>query len=181
MADEKDLTQVFSGLDQLLSNSDISHISADTNPIFSDLPAGYFLCEVTSAELRESKSHAGVPQAAFRFKVVEDGIDINDKGKLVAINKTKGKSLGKYYTFKDDRTLRQFVSDMLKFEGEVPGEPILPKEAFLRADTIADAIDVLVGARVYIHNDVRENDDGTTSAWQNLLSWKMAKSMGLPE
>lgn len=181
MANEKDLTQVFSALDDLLSKTDISDICADTNVGFSDLPAGYYLCEVTSAELRESKSHVGVPQAAFRFKIVEDGIDIDGNGKLKSINKTRGRSLGKYYTFKDDRAIRQFVADMLKFEANVPGESVLPKEAFLRADTIADALDVLVGMRIYVHNDVNENADGTSSSWQNLLSWKMVKSMGLPE
>lgn len=179
MANEKDLKKVFASLDAMLSNTDISDITADSNVGFSDLPAGYYLVEVKKAELKSSKD--GYPQAAFQLKIVEDGLTIDEKGKMHDIEKTKDRMMFKYYTFKEERHIKQFVADMLKFEGEVPGEPILPKEAFTNSETIADAVEVLVGSRVYANLTISEKDDGSKNSWINIVSWKAAKGMGLPE
>lgn len=179
MANDQDLKKVFASLDALLTDTDISDITAETNTAFSDLPEGYYLAEVTSAELRQSKT-GDFPQVAIRFKIVEDGLRIDEKGKLHNIEKTKGRGAGKYYTFKAERDVKQFVADMLKFEGETAGEPLLPKEAFINSETIVDALDVLISMCIYLHITTSEKD-GQKTSWTNLVSWKAAKGMGLPE
>ena len=68
---------------------------------------------------------------------------------------------------------------MLKFEGDEPGVPLLGKEYFTNSDLIEDALEVLKGMRIYIHNTVTEKDDGTSSTWANVLSWKNANGLGL--
>lgn len=177
MADEKDLTQVFAALDNMLQSVDISDINAESNPSFITLPDGYYLAEVTSAKLRESSK--GEPQVQLILKTIENGITMDGRGKLVEIPRTKNQSYGKYYTFKEDpKTLRQFVADMLKFE-EGEDVPILPKEAFTTAATIADALDVLVGMQIYFQMTTSNPGKENESHWGNLVSWKAAKSIGL--
>ena len=176
MANEKDLTSVFAALDELLAETDISDINSESNPNFTTLPDGYYLSEVTSAKFRESSK--GDPQVQLILKTVENGITIDNRGKLVDIPKTVNQSYAKYYTFKDDpKTLRQFVADMLKFE-ETEGVPILPKEAFTTAATISDALEILVGMRIYLQMTT-SNSGKDESHWGNLVSWKSAKSIGL--
>ena len=69
---------------------------------------------------------------------------------------------------------------MLKFEGEVEGEPLLPKEAFLNSETLEDALDCLIGCGIYVNVSTSEKDDGTKSTWTNLISWKRADALELP-
>ena len=70
---------------------------------------------------------------------------------------------------------------MLKFEGETAGEPLLGKEYFTNSALIEDALDILVGMRIYCQSSTTVNDDDTTSVWKNLISWKRAAALNLPE
>lgn len=181
MADDKNLKNVFNALDELLGSADIKDVSAEGSG-FSQLKDGYYLCEVKKAELKLSKS-SKLPMAAFQLKVVEDGVTFNFDSKAnsapIVLKGTKGRMIFKYFVFKDELSVQRFASDMLKFEGDTPGEPLLTKDYFTNSELIEDALEVLEGMRIYVHNDVKENNDGTTSAWANFMSWKNAAKVGL--
>lgn len=172
---------IFEMLDKLLVSTDISNVTSESSG-FEDLPEGYFLSEVEKAELTVSKS-SGQPMVAFQFKVIQDGVsvDIDDIGTvhLTTLPKTANRKLFKYYVLKDEQSIKRFVADMLKFEGEVEGESLLPKEAFTRSETLADALSVLIGMRIYI-NISKTEKDGVQSSWSNLISWKRVSALELP-
>lgn len=182
MAETKDIKSLFDKLDGLLSTVDLSDVTAESAG-FTELPDGYYLCEVEKAEIRESKS-SKMPMAAFTFKINEDGhtAEVDESGEPVItdIKKTANRKIFMYYVFKDERSVKRFATDMLKFEGEEEGEPLLPKEAFLSGDTVNDALEILTGMRIYIHVSTTTNEDDTKSTWNNLISWKRAKALGLP-
>lgn len=182
MAETKDIKSLFDKLDGLLSTVDLSDVTAESAG-FTELPDGYYLCEVEKAEIRESKS-SKMPMAAFTFKISEDGhtaeVDESSEPVITDIKKTANRKIFMYYVFKDERSVKRFATDMLKFEGEEEGEPLLPKEAFLSGDTVNDALEILTGMRIYIHVSTTTNEDDTKSTWNNLISWKRAKALGLP-
>ena len=182
MAETKDIKSLFDKLDGLLSTVDLSDVTAESAGL-TELPDGYYLCEVEKAEIRESKS-SKMPMAAFTFKISEDGhtAEVDESGEQVItdIQKTANRTIFMYYVFKDERSVKRFATDMLKFEGEEEGEPLLPKEAFLSGDTVNDALEILTGMRIYIHVSTTTNEDDTKSTWNNLISWKRAKALGLP-
>ena len=178
MENNKDLTSLFNSLDKVLNNVDLSDVTADSSN-FSELPDGYYLCEVEKAELKESKS-SHMPMVAFQFKVVDDGIGIDESAGFVDIKKTKNRKVFMYYVLKDENSVRRFATDMLKFEGETEGQPILDKQYFMTAAVLVDALDILIGARLYIQSSTSVNDDKSTSNWKNLISWKRAKALELP-
>lgn len=182
MAETKDIKSLFDKLDGLLSTVDLSDVTAESVG-FTELPDGYYLCEVEKAEIRESKS-SKMPMAAFTFKISEDGhtAEVDESGEPVItdIKKTANRKIFMYYVFKDERSVKRFATDMLKFEGEEEGEPLLPKEAFLSGDTVNDALEILTGMRIYVHVSTTTNEDDTKSTWNNLISWKRAKVLGLP-
>ena len=175
--ENNDMTKIFGALDSVLGKADLSDVTAESNN-FSELPDGYYLSEVVKAELKESKS-SHQPMVAFQFKVVEDGRGVNDKGDYIDLNKTKGRMIFIYYVLKDETSVRRFATDMLKFEGDTPGEPLLAKECFTTSELLLDALDILTGMRVYIQSSTTVNDDNTTSVWKNLISWKRAKALEL--
>ena len=179
MADINDALKI---LDELLGKTDLADVSSDSQG-FEQLPDGYYLCEVEEAKFTESKS-SKLPMVSFKFTIVEDGIviDISDTGTISTreLKHTKNRKIFKHYVFKDESSVKRFASDMLKFEGETSGEPLLPKEAFLSSDTLLDALDILTGMRLYVQSDTSEKDDGTKSTWYNLISWKRVKDLELP-
>lgn len=181
MEDNKDMQSIFNQLDKLLESTDIKDVNAETTG-FVQLKSGYYLCEVKKAELKLSKT-SKKPMVAFQFKIVEDGtnftFDSKSKATPITLKNTKNRMLFKYYVFNDENSIRRFASDMLKFEGETAGEPILSKEYFTNSELLEDALDILAGSYIYIHNDVNKNDDGTESAWVNLVSWSTAAKLGL--
>lgn len=180
MADNN-MKNVFDQLDSLLSSTDIKDVNAESSG-FAQLKNGYYLCEVKKAELKLSKS-TNKPMVAFQFKVIEDGTDFTfdskSKPTAVTLKGTKNRMLFKYYVFTDENSVRRFASDMLKFEGDNPGEPLLTKEYFTNSELIEDAIELLEGMHIYVHNDVSIKDDGTESVWVNLVSWTAAAKLGL--
>lgn len=175
--DEK-LKDVLSSLNDIMINTDLSDVTAE-NSGFSELPDGYYLSEVENAEIKESKS-SKMPMVAFQFKIVDDGVTTNDNGELIRINKTKNRKVFIYYVLKDENSFRRFVTDMLKFEGDTAGEPVLGKEYFTNSELLEDALDILKGMRIYIQSSTTVKDDDTTSVWKNLISWKRAAALELP-
>lgn len=177
---KEDLTKVFNQLDSILAASDLSNVTEESSG-FAELPDGYYLSEVDSAKLTVSKS-SGKPMVAFQLSIVEDGktADILETGDIIIdmLPKTKGRKIFVYYVLKDDSAVKRFASDMLKFEGN-PGEPLLQKEYFTTSATLVDALDILVGSRIYVHVSTTERDDGTKSKWQNFISWKRATALEL--
>lgn len=173
---------MFAQLDKILSSSDLKDVTSE-NVGFQELPEGYYLCEVEKAELTSSKK-SGNPMVAFTMKVVEDGftavIEDNGSVNLTSIDKSKNKKIFIYYVFKDEQSVKRFAADMLKFEGEVVGEPILSKEYFMSSELLADALDILVDANIYVQITKNENSDGTSSTWNNMISWKRAAALELP-
>lgn len=175
-----DIKNALSALDEILAKTALDDVSAESQG-FSELPDGYYLCEVEKAEFKESKT-SKLPMVAFTFKIVEDGtgIEYNESEVIFkTLKSTKNRKIFKYYVFKDESSVKRFASDMLKFEGEVAGEPLLPKEAFTSSETLLDALDVLEGMRIYVQSDTTEKDDGTKSTWCNLISWKRATELEL--
>ena len=179
MANEKDMTSIFKTLDGILGQADLSDVTAESTA-FSELPDGYYLTEVEKAELKESKS-SHMPMVAFQLNVVEDGLGIDENSKLFDIKKTKGRKVFLYYVLKDEASVRRFATDMLKFEGSEQDKPILDKEYFMNSQTLVDALDILVGMRIYCQSSTTINKDDTTSNWKNLISWKRARMLELPE
>ena len=174
----ENMNEMLNSLDNLLNNIDLSDVSADGTG-FQDLPEGYYLSEVENAELKESKS-SHQPMVAFQFKVIEDGVTVNDNGEFEPVKKSKNRKVFIYYVLKDDTSIRRFVQDMLKFEGEKENEPILTKEYFTNSELLNDALDILKGMRIYIQFSTNIKDDDTVSTWKNLISWKRAKALELP-
>jgi len=166
--------ELFSQLDNLLSTTDFKDVSADGSG-FEDLQPGYYLAEVEKAKIEVSKS-SGNPMISVRFKIVENGIDIDEEGNKVSL-KGKGRVVFKYFTLKDEASIKRMASDMLKFEDD-NGESILPKEAFTTAETLEDALEIIVGMRIYIHITETEKN-GEKNSWTNLISWKRATALEL--
>ena len=174
--------EMFSQLDELLSNISIDKVSSESTG-FEELKDGYYLCEVINAELKLSQK-SGNPMASFQLKALEDGVDvILDEDNEVAfstIKGSKGRNIFKHFVLKDERSIKSFISDMLKFEAS-PGESFLPKEAFTTSEVIDESLAALIGMRIYVQISTNENQDGTTSSWTNFLSWKRVSALELPQ
>lgn len=170
----------FVNLKDLLQQIDWNTVTEDDG--FQDLPEGYYLCEVEKAELKENKAQTN-QQVSFTFKVVEDGLaegmDVRGNSVLQTISGTHNRKVFKHYPFKDAAGVKRFVTDMLKFEGDTPGEPLLEKEYFMMEETIEDALNILVGRRIYVQASHKEYQ-GKTSCWYDIVGWTRANALGLP-
>lgn len=168
---------VFNTLNDILKKTNLADVTSESGS-FQELKDGYYLCEVVNAELKESSKND--PMVSFRLKIAEDGLSVSDEGDFETIKNSKGRTVFINYVLKDDTSVRRFVSDMLKFEGDTEGEPILGKEYFLSSETLVDALDILTGLCIYVQVSTSEKSDGTKSTWQNLISWKRANALELP-
>ena len=172
---------IYEDLDVLLGKTDLSDTDSESGGGFENLPDGYYLCEVVKAELKTSQSSKN-PMMSFQFRTVEDGNEITvlDNGEITqkALKGTKGRMLFVHYVFKDERGIKRFASDMLKFESE-EGVSLLPKEAFSNSETMMDAMDVLQGMQIYVQVSTTVNKEGISSTWNNLISWKRASQLEL--
>ena len=167
--------KLLSQLDNLLINTDFKDVSSEGIG-YEDLTPGYYLAEVEKAELTTSKS-SGNLMVMVRFKVVEDGVTFDDETGNAIKLKEKNKVVFKYFTLKDEASIKRMASDMLKFEDD-NGVPLLPKEAFTTSETLEDSLEVIEGMRVYLHITETEKD-GEKSTWTNLISWKRAIALEL--
>lgn len=176
---------IFDKLDNLLGKLDVDKIDPEGNDSFSELPDGYYLCEVEKAELKTTKS-SGEPMVSLTMKVVEDGLGVvvDEKGysTFEVINKTVGRKIFINFVLSDEQKLYRFANDMMKFEGEEPGVPIIDKEAFLLRDTLLDALEIVEGLNIYVNVATKKNNTtGELKTWQSIISWKRAKAIGLIE
>lgn len=172
-------TSLYETLDSLLSSVKLDDVSSE-NSGRTELPDGYYLSELESAELTLSKTSRS-PQVNLRLRVVEDGIDpVVDEKEEISLNtiKAKNRKIFMSYPLTDERSVKRFVSDMLKFEGE-PGESLLGKEYFTTSEVLEDALDILVGMRIYVQISTFTNKNGEESKWRNLVSWKRISELGL--
>lgn len=168
-------------LNDLIKDVELDDITAESATGFEELPDGYYLSEVETIELRETKETHN-PMIAMSLKVVEDGINISEDGNFINNNKTKGRKIFLNFVIKDEKSFKRFVSDMLKFEDENQ-ESLLAKEYFTQdTQTMMDALEVLKGFNIYVNLATTESSDGTTkNQWKNLISWKRVAQLGLPQ
>lgn len=166
--------ELLNQLDELLIGTDFKDVSAD-GAGFEDLKPGYYLGEVEKAELTTSKS-SGNLMVMMRFKIVEDGVDLDEDGNKISL-KGKNRVIFKYFSLKDEASVKRMASDMMKFEDNA-GVPLLPKEAFMTSSTLEDSLDVITGMRIYLHVTESERN-GEKSSWTNLVSWKRAAALEL--
>lgn len=175
------IKDLMSSINELLSQTKIDDVTSEGTG-FEELPEGYYLCNVETATIKESKS-SGQPMVAFTFSVVEDGLSFraDDNGNAVqsTVKKSKGRKIFMYYVLKDTASVRRFVSDMLKFEGEEQGKPLLDKEYFMNFEILESALEMLEGSQIYIQISKSERD-GNIRTWQNLISWKRVAALELP-
>lgn len=176
----KDFAEIAATLDQIMANTDLDEVSAD-GAGFEQLPDGYYLAEVESTEITSSKT-SGMPMIKFMFNIVEDGKQEaeDEKGNFcyVSIPKSKGRKIFKYYVIKDESKLKSFVSDMLKFEGDELGVPLLSKEYFMTSEVLEQALEVLEGQRIWTNLTTKEKN-GEKSTWTTLIKWKAAYTLEL--
>lgn len=149
---------------------------------FDDLPEGYYLCEVENAQLKENKAQTNM-QVSFTFKVIAPGMAdvINDRGasEWQELKGTQNRKIFKHYPFKDEAGVKRFIVDMMKFEGETAGEPILGPEYFMTEETFPDALDILTGVQIYVQASYKEYQ-GKKNCWYDLVGWDRATKLGLP-
>lgn len=177
-----DNNKVFAALNQLLGNTSLNDVTADQAQ-FSELKDGFYLSELKEASFQVSKN-SGQPMVKLEFSIFEDGLDvsIDQKGRqtFIELKKTKGRKFWLYYVLQDEAAIKRFVSDMLKFEGDVEGESLLDKSMFTSVESIEEALEAIKGACIYVQVSTSENDDGSSSTWKNIISWKRAKALELP-
>ena len=178
--DIKNLQKLYTNVNSILKKINVSEI--DPNQDFEKLPDGYYLSEVVSLDVCESK--AGNLQVKGQFKIVENGIgvSVDDDGdsELYELKNTKGKVIFKYYSMKDETFVTRLIKDMLKFEGEEEGKPLLSEEYFTDIEIMKEALSILSESRIYIQLSTSKNKEtGESNQNSNLLSWKRVKSLGL--
>ena len=173
---------IIASINELLKQTNINDVTSESNN-FQELPEGYYLCTVDAAEIKESKA-SGKPMIAFTFTVSENGhhyvADKEGNAEMQEVKGSKNRKIFMYYVLKDTQSVRRFVSDMLKFEGEEAGKPLLDKEYFMNFEILEDALKILEGMKIYVQITKSENQDGTVRNWQNLISWKRAAALDLP-
>lgn len=182
MAEERIID--FDALNELLGKVNLDNVTAESNEKrYEELPDGYYLSELERADLGVSNS--GRTQVKLQFKVVEDGIGsyVDENGYLreKTNEHTKNRKIFKYYPLVEEKDVNRFVSDMLKFE-DGDGEPLLPKEAFTTAEYLEESLDAIAGSRLYVQaTTTTKKGTDEKSTWFNLISWKRATELELPQ
>ena len=178
---EKNLSAIFSTVDNLLSQINAESIDPNASD-FENLPEGYYSCEVVKAELGLSKT-SEKPQVKLQLKTLENGlaIEIDDEGDSVLkeIQKTKSRFVFKYYSLDNKANVEKMIKDLLKFEGENPGESLLERDYFTNSELLTAALEILEGSRIYAQVTISKGKDGKDSSWINLISWERAEKLGL--
>lgn len=175
---DETMTNLFNDLDAIIASTDLSKVTAESTG-FDELPDGYYLCEVESAKLTTSKS-SGQPMISFQFKVMNDGVDVDEDGEKITLKGTKNRKIFKHYVLKDGEGFKKFVTDALKFEKE-EGVPILEKEMLLSSQLIADCLEVLVGMNIYLHATKKSKANGESTTWYNLIPWETIDKLEIKE
>lgn len=171
---KEQLQNIYSSIDKILESIDTNQVTADSSDAYSQLPDGYYLSEVAKVEMTTSKS-SGQPMIAWQFKTVEEGVTIDENLNKSLIKNTTKKTIFMYHVLKDQNSVERFVSDALKFEGDEAGKSFLEKDYFTTAETLHDALDLLVGLRIWLHVDT----DNNNTTWTRFVSWKRATKLEL--
>lgn len=179
-----------SSLDDLLASTDLGDVTSE-GAGYDALPNGYYLCEVESAELAPNKK--GMPMVTFKLKVIQNGIieavDDNGDAYLTRAKGTVNRKIFKFYVLSEQKKVKDLISDLLKFEGEVEGESMLEevlkdengKYVPLSSELLTGCLDIIVGSTLYVSSTTspNKNNPSEMSTWNNLLSWKRAGQLGL--
>lgn len=173
-----DLSSVFATINKTLKDVKTKDITSESSEQFASLPDGYYFTEVLSSEVTVS-ANSGNPMVKWVLVNVEDGVFLNEHDEFDYIKNSVKKRHYVYSSLKNAQAIERFISDALKFEGETPGEPYLEKEYFETAETMADALELLQGRRIWLHVDTTENMDGSSSTWTRFVSFKRAVALGL--
>lgn len=171
---EEQLQTIYSSVNKILESIDTNQVTAESSDAYSQLPDGYYLSEVVKVEMTTSKS-SGQPMIAWQFKTVEDGVTIDENLNKALIKNTTKKTIFMYHVLKDQNSVERFISDALKFEGDEAGKPFLEKDYFTTAETLHDALELLIGLRIWLHVDT----DNNNSTWTRFVSWKRADKLEL--
>lgn len=178
------VTNIFETVNSILAKVNVNKIDPNSSD-FESLPEGYYLSEVVKAEYESFPDGSKAPRIKLQLKVVEDGLRvvINENGDstLEPISKSKGRMIFKYYRLTTVEEAERCIKDLLKFEGENPGEPLLERDYFTTEDLLVEALEILEGSQIYVQNTITKKKDGETSSWINLLSWERATKLGLME
>lgn len=186
-----DLNRLSTMLDDLLGKSDLSQTTSEGSKS-SELPDGFYLCEVEKAELTTSK--AGNPMVKMQFKVVENGLKsmVDDQGNAVLVEAkgTANRKIFTYHVLSNETNVGIFVSDMLKFsDPENIEKPLLAdtveeaKLYFKSTALLLEALDVIsMGSRIYImvQTVAKKDNPSETDTKKNLISWARAAKLNLP-
>lgn len=184
MANDIDLSSIYSEIGEVLKQTDLSNVSAE-NAGFEDLPDGYYLAEVMETKIGRSKS-SSKPMISLRFSIVEDGYKLSDNEDEISLDRiphTKNRQTFKHYVIDSSQNLKRFVSDMKKFEDPKEiGKSLLPDEAWSSPEFMGESVSILsdMKCRIWLHNKVNKKDDGTNSSWLDLESFNRAAKLGLP-
>lgn len=166
-------------INAIASQTDLTTIKGE-DATYSQLPEGYYLCEVTDWELREVGTQQE-PMYMIKMKITDDGITIDDKGSNVEIKSTKGKTLNLLYMITTTDNFKRFVNDMLKFEQE-EGVSLLDKEYFNYDETINDALDITKGRRLWVQvYSYTSKVDGSIKYGNRAISFARAKQLDLED
>lgn len=178
-------------LDEVLEDydTDIDKVSSEGTGNFSELPDGYYLCEVDKAELAQSKN-TGKLMSSFKLKILEDGISLDENDNIVEIKGTKGRLIFKHYILQDEDISKQkenidkLISDLKKFEGE-PGVPLvqplldeLSQGNLTKSEFIQTSLEYLSGMRIWVNVNTTERN-GKKNTWVSLISWARARKLGI--
>lgn len=159
-------------LDEILKNIKLEDISSEGTG-FSELPDGYYLCEVEEVKFAVSKT-TGNDMLSWRLKVVENGINFDDNFDKKYIQNTKNRKIFMFSSLRDQASVEKTISDLMKFEKE-EGVSLLQKEYFINKEIMTEALALLIGLNIYVQLDT--DKDG--NQWKRFVNWKGAQKLGL--
>lgn len=172
----------FAKLDELLGSVNLSAVTEEG--VKSELPDGYYLCQVDKAKLTESKS--GNAMFAIQFTTIEDGKKsfVNEAGytELIVAPKTANQRIYVNYVLSNDMNVNFFVSDMLKFQDIDTNVSFFTKDDFKSSEGIERVGDLLEsGGIIYImvQSVAKRDNPNETEKKYKPISWKRAHDLGL--
>ena len=180
--ENNELKELYAAYNNIAKKADLTNI--DPNSDFETLPEGYYYSEVSDAKFNLTKE-SKLPMVTLTFDVIEgykiatdEEID-NGADDLIKLKNVSKRKIFVRFINKDEASLQRFATNMLKFE-DANGQPLLEKDIFMDAEFLIEALDCIIGSRLYVQVTKSKNSNNETSTWQNLISWKRASKLGLP-
>jgi len=183
MMDKTKLASLFDVVNETLAKINVDEIDENHSSSVDPLPLGYYYVElVTTPEFTESKT-THRPMFKCSFKTLNDGVNLEN---TEVLQDTKDRYEWKYYLVDDERGLKNFISDMMKFKIDSKGTS-LPPEAFKSVDLMLQALELLNGKRAFIMISESVNKQGKKdeqgeplkNRFVNLITFERAESLGL--